>query len=56
MRASTQAGLLIVVATLGMVATLIDGVSDGFSAWNVIAILAFAVAVGGGLGISRRVP
>jgi hypothetical protein len=55
MRTSTQAALMTILPGVGIVATLIDGVSDGFSAWNAVAILAFAAVVGAGLSLARRV-
>jgi hypothetical protein len=36
---------MIVAAVLGIVVTLIDAADDGFSAWNAVSIVCFAIVL-----------
>jgi hypothetical protein len=41
----TRGVVMIVAAVVGIVATVIDAADDGFSAWNAVEIVGFAVVL-----------
>jgi hypothetical protein len=56
-RVATRGVVMMVAALVGIVVTVIDAATDGFSAWNAVAIVCFAVVlVYGYLYVTHRRP
>jgi len=45
MRLRTRGIVMIVAAIVGIVVTIIDAADDGFSAWNAVSIICFAIVL-----------
>jgi len=57
MRHRTRGVVMIVASIVGIVASGVDAANDGFSAWNAVAIVCFAVVlVYGYLYLAERRP